>query len=290
MVFTHGGLTESVMHIMGDGSLTQDRIAWIPGDIRLEPGSGTAFFTGCAPYFDAIFSDLGVRSTEGAASAMRLLNLAAVPFDVLASERCCGHDLLLAGDAEGFLELGRRNAAEFKERGIRRIITSCPECYHTLKTDYPRYIGDWPCEVVHILELPAIYDIKQERNPVDGKKVTYHDPCSLGRRLKLYDSPRKLLAALPGAEVIEMDDNRENALCCGASPWAFCGAVNKQIQDERLKQAAATGADCLVTACPKCLIHLTCAGTSGDGKYNGIEITDLYSLLAPGPAAKETHL
>ena len=118
-------------------------------------------------------------------------------------------------------------------------------------------------------------------------KAAFHDSCKLGRHFKMYDGPRNLLTSLAGAELCEMENNKENSLCCGASPWMFCGSVNKQIQDERLRQADATGADCMVTSCPKCQIHLTCAGMSGDGKYAGIKIVDLYHLAAQSLAQKE---
>ena len=112
------------------------------------------------------------------------------------------------------------------------------------------------------------------------KKVTYHDPCSLGRGSGLYDQPRQLLEDVPGLKLVEMETNRERALCCGASPWAYCNAVNRQIQGERLSQASATEAEMLVTACPKCQIHLKCAQKSQDCQVSQIEIHDLASLLA----------
>ena len=285
LVYSHGGITESVMHLMGQKDIRQDRLGWLPGDVQVNGPGDTAFFVGCAPYFDTIFQDLNVKLTDGTIGAMRLLNRAEVPFAIIDNERCCGHDLLLAGDGNGFAGLGRNNMAEFKARGIRKVITSCPECYYTLKVDYPRYVEGWDIEVVHISEVPGILDLKGA--PSTKIRAAFHDSCKLGRHFKMYDGPRQILTSLAGAELCEMENNKENSLCCGASPWMFCGSVNKQIQDERLRQADATGADCLVTSCPKCQIHLTCAGMSGDGKYANIKIVDLYHLASQSLAQKE---
>jgi heterodisulfide reductase subunit D len=285
LVYSHGGVTESVMHMMGRDDIRQDRSGWLPADIQVNPQGDTAFFVGCAPYFDTIFKDLNVKLTDGTIGAMRLLNAAGAAFSLLDNERCCGHDLLLAGDNEGFAMLGRNNVEELRARGIKKIITSCPECYYTLKVDYPRYVDGWNLEVTHITELPAIQHLKGAH--AKKTRAAFHDSCKLGRHFKMYDGPRNLLTAMSGAEICEMENNRENSLCCGASPWMFCGSVNKQIQDERLRQANATGADYMVTSCPKCQIHLTCAGMSGNGKYAGVKIVDLYHLAAQSLAHKE---
>jgi heterodisulfide reductase subunit D len=112
------------------------------------------------------------------------------------------------------------------------------------------------------------------------EKATYHDPCTLGRGLRIFKSPRRILSAMDGLELVEMEPNRETALCCGGSSWVHCGAANRQIQDERLTQAEATGAGVLVTSCPKCQIHLKCTQQSRNGKKPKIDIQDLASLAA----------
>jgi heterodisulfide reductase subunit D len=111
-------------------------------------------------------------------------------------------------------------------------------------------------------------------------KVTYQDPCTLGRGLRIFDSPRQVLNSVDGLELVEMEPSRERALCCGASSWVYCGAANRQIQDERLTQAEATGAGILVTSCPKCQIHLKCTQRSQNGSVPKIDIQDLANLAA----------
>ncbi len=277
------------MHIMAQRDTRQKRLDWLPADIKLAKQSDTAYIVGCTPYFDVLFSDLGVKTLEGSKGALRLLNRAGMPFTLLANERCCGHDLLAMGDTEGFLALARANMNEFSKRGIRNIITSCPEGYHTLKVDYRRFLDGWDIGVAHITEVivPLIETGRLVLGGLD-RRVTYHDPCTLGRYSRIFDPPRRILESIEGLELVEMVDNREKALCCGASPWAYCSSVNKQIQKERLAQAAATGAEVLVTACPKCQIHLKCAQKNAENNdVCQIEICDLFDLVTQALLPRE---
>jgi len=286
---SHGGTPQSIMHLMARRDTRQNRLDWLPEDIKTHKRSDTAFFVGCAPYFDVLFSDLSVKTVEGSIGALRLLNHAQIPFNLLTNERCCGRDLLLIGDTEAFLALAQANMQEFSRRGIRNIITSCPECYYTLKVDYPQFLEDWDINVTHITEVIApLVETGQLALGELNQKVTYHDPCTLGRYSRIFDQPRCILDSMDGLELMEMTDNREKALCCGASPWAHCGSINKQIQRERLAQAGATGADMLVTACAKCQIHLKCAQKNAENNdVCQIEIRDLYDLVAQSLSSQE---
>jgi Fe-S oxidoreductase len=114
-------------------------------------------------------------------------------------------------------------------------------------------------------------------------RVTYQDPCRLGRYMGVYQAPRKVLSAIPGVELVEMEHNAADAICCGVSSWVSCGATAKSIQMARLTEAKATGADILVTACPKCQIHFKCALSGkvpGNREAVDIPIEDLTSLVA----------
>ena len=281
---SHGGALQAMTHLMAREGSSQNRLEWLPADIQLAAQSDTVFFVGCAPYFDVAFSDLEVNTLEGVKGALRLLNRAGVPFHMLANERCCGRDLLVSGDREGFLALAKANIEEFARHGVKRIVTNCAECYHTLKIEYPKVPGAHRIEVAHLTSVIAPL-VKGGELRLGGtqKKVTYQDPCALGRCSRIFDEPRLILSAAAGQGLAEMEQSREKALCCGASPWVHCGAVNQQIQTERLAQAAATGAGILVTACPKCQIHLKCAQKRSDGPISKLEIRDLASLAAGGP-------
>ncbi|MFH1381601.1 MAG: (Fe-S)-binding protein [Chloroflexota bacterium] len=275
---SHGGTLQTLMRMMARPGPRQARLDWLPRDIRLHAG-GTLFFVGCAPYLDVLFKDLGAKTLDSVEAALRLLNRAEVPFDLSPNEACCGHDLLLQGDKEGFVALARANNEDFKKRGIKKIITNCPECYYTLKIDYPEVLGRTGFEVVHLTEVLAslIKDKKLSLCKLE-KRVTFHDPCTLGRGLRVFDAPRQVLESIPGLELVEMESNREQSLCCGASAWVHCSAVSRQIQEQRLSQAAASKADVLVTACPKCQIHLKCAQKCENISIPPVEIQDLAFL------------
>jgi len=278
----HGGIPQTIMHIMGHKDMRQKRLDWLPDDIKVDKQSDTAFFVGCNPYYDVIFSDIGVKTLEGSKGALRLLNHAQIPFTLLPNERCCGRDLLVMGDIDGFLALARANMNEFSKSGVKNIIIGCPEGYHTLKVDYPKFLENWDINVTHITDVIApLIESGQLVLGELNQKVTYHDPCTLGRYSRIFDQPRRILDSINGLEMVEMADNREKALCCGTSPWAYCGSVNKQIQKERLAQAADTGASIMVTACPKCQIHLKCAQKNAE--INGIsqiEVQDLFDVAS----------
>jgi len=278
---SHGGALQSLMHLMTGGDLRQERLGWLSPDIKLSGQYDTIFFVGCAPYFDVMFGDLGVNVLDGVRGALRLLNRAQVPFNLLVNERCCGRDLLLQGDKEGFMALAQANVGEFNRLGVKKIITNCPECYYSLKVDYPKMLGSTAAEVIYWTEIVApLLQSGELRLGRLKEKTTYQDPCTLGRGLRIFDSPRQILCAIGGLEFVEIDPERERALCCGASPWVHCGAANRQIQEERLAQAEATGAEVLVTSCPKCQIHLKCAQRNRNEKVPKVDIQDLASLAA----------
>ena len=268
---------------MANSTIRQKRLEWLSDEYHTSDQSDTLFFAGCAPYFEPIFEDIGARPLDIAKGSLKILNLLGIEPRLLPNERCCGHDMLWTGDIETFKKLAEHNAATIREAGIRKIIFSCPECYRTFKEDYPKYVN-LDCELQHITELLA-EKIEEGKVNFDmvRKKVTYHDPCRLGRHLGIYEPPRKLIESIPGMELVEMKQNREESLCCGTSAFTNCDSYSKQVRIERLLEAKATGADALVTSCPKCQIHFKCAMVS-KGEEKGpdveIEVVDIVNLVA----------
>jgi Fe-S oxidoreductase len=202
------------------------------------------------------------------------LNRAGVRPVLVGEEVCCGHDLLWSGERETFESLAKANAAAFETRGVRHIVTACAECARTWRADYPDVVPDYRPRVEHVAEFAArqLGDGAISFEDRDGQAVgvTYHDPCRLGRHLGVLDEPRTVLDALPGAQRSEMKHSREDAMCCGTSGFQHCDRDSKRIQAERLAEASQTGASTLVTACPKCMIHLACAQTE-DRRLRGVE-------------------
>ncbi len=256
----HGRLLQSAAE-MGLGQEFERDMSWIGEDLRVAHKGTVALFVGCLPLFDAYFGGtIGVETLEIARSAIRALNGLGIEPVVIADEKCCGHDQLWAGDEEAFSALARSNAEAFRARGVETILTTCAECTRTWRLDYPGVVDGYRPVVRHLVEF---LDEKVEAGEITMRTgeatVTYQDPCRLGRHLGVFEAPRRVLGAVPGLELVEMPRSGSDAVCCGTSGFTHCDAASRRLQAERLAEAGATGASILVTACPKCLIHLSCA-------------------------------
>ena len=278
---SHGGALQSMMKMMGASDIRQNRLDWVTDDLETATAGDTIYFVGCLPHFDAFFEDIEADSLNIARSTIRVLNAIDIVPVLMEDERCCGHDLLWEGDEPGFELLARRNLEAIAATGAKRVIASCAECARTLKIDYERF-GGAGVEVAHLSEVVAEKVATGELilNGPD-RVVTYQDPCRLGRHLGVYDAPRTVMNGIAGTDLHEMRENRKNAVCCGTSAWTDCNVDSMQIQKRRLESARQTGADVLVTTCPKCAIHYKCvqAGTDYDSE-SAIEIRDLQELVA----------
>ena len=244
------------------------------------------FFMGCLPLFEVEFADIGLQPTQAAVKAVKLLNAIGIKPAVSPEERCCGHDLLWTGDFENFERLAKMNVEAIRATGAKTVITACPECYRTLKLDYPDVVGDLGFEVLHISEVlhQALEEGKLKFEKTLERKITYHDSCRLGRHMGIYEQPRELLKAIPGVELVEMPRNREEAACCGMSAWLLCGEVSKRLQLERLAEAVDTGAQEMVVGCHKCKVHFTCVQNekvpADFERVKGLRVVDLVEIIA----------
>ena len=170
-------------------------------------------------------------------------------------ESCCGESIRKTGAEGVFRALARENIKTFIDHGVKKILVSSPHCYHTLKNEYPEFMVHF--EVVHISQLLADLirtgrlEIKKEYR----KRVTWHDPCYLGRHNGLFDEPRAVLGAIPGLELVEMKNSRQDSLCCGGGGGRIWMETPKgeRFGDLRLAQADEVGAEVLATACPYCI-------------------------------------
>lgn len=279
----HGGFFQSLMRAMTSPELNAKRWDWLPGDIRIDDKSKTLFFGGCAPYFDIFFrKHLGVETRNILVDSLRLLNFFDIQPALLQDERCCGHDLLWSGDQDNFKKLGSLNMELIHNLGVEEIITACPECYRTLSHDYPEHGIELNVKVTHL------YDFLEKevcKGAVDFKKIdkklTFQDPCRLSRFEQRADLPRMLINRLKPGSFQEMQNSGSSAICCGNCAWTGCDSFSKALQVKRLRQAHDTGSDLLVTACPKCQIHLKCAMEDPFlGEEIEMEMMDLTSLIA----------
>lgn len=273
---SHDGLLQTIMELTAK-NLNQNRTAWVGDGLNTSKKSKYLLFVGCLPYFDVAFEDYELSPLKIARDGLKLLNFIGIKPMVSNDERCCGHDLLWGGDIQSFKALAKLNLDLIDRAKPKEVIFLCPECYYTVKEDYPKYFGGLSFKPIHIYELLADNLAKLKFSQHPGNKITYHDSCRMGRFLGIYDAPREIIAAVPGVELLEMDRNRENSLCCGTGEWMNCFNCSKKIQTERINQARSTGAELLVTSCPKCQIHLRCAMRGGAPE---LEMTDLTGLIA----------
>ncbi|MCK4857008.1 MAG: (Fe-S)-binding protein [candidate division Zixibacteria bacterium] len=277
---SHGGALHHIMEMAAAPALKQNRTGWISDNLKVKSKGEVLYFVGCLPYHHDFFAkDFDYAPLTAAVDTVKILNHLGIEPVVLDNERCCGHDLYWLGQLEKFDELGRLNLKEIEQTGAKLVVTSCPECALALKRLYAERLGGVNFTVKHISELVAENIDKFEFSEVP-LKVTFQDPCRLGRYLGVYDQPRQAIMAIPGIEMQEMPHSRRGAICCGTTNWMNCDAVSKQIQHSRLTEAKATGAQTLVTACPKCQIHFRCSQCGDESQKVDINITDFVNIVA----------
>ena len=237
-------------------------------------GMEILYFPGCYLCYDP-------RLKKVARATANILNRAGVDFGILGSrENCCGESIRKTGDEELFKRLARENIKTFIDAGVHKILVSSPHCYHTFKNEYPEFKVNF--EVVHITQYlcELIKEGRLELTKEYGKKVTYHDPCYLGRHNGIYDEPRQALKKIPGLELTEMADSLEDSLCCGGGGGRIWMETPKgeRFSDLRLEQAVDVGAEVLVTACPYCITHFEESRlTLGDNE--SFEIKDITEII-----------
>ncbi|MBU4278501.1 MAG: (Fe-S)-binding protein [Proteobacteria bacterium] len=209
-------------------------------------------------YFPGCYLSYDQRLKKVAKATVKVLKAAGVDFGILGEkESCCGESIRKTGDEDVFRRLAKENIKNFIDAGVKKILVSSPHCYHTFKNEYPEFMVNF--EVVHITQylLELIKEGRLEIKEEYRKKITYHDPCYLGRHNGIYDEPRQVLTSVPGLELSEMPDCLEASLCCGGGGGRIWMETPKgeRFCDIRLQQAMDLEAEVLVTACPYCITN-----------------------------------
>jgi Fe-S oxidoreductase len=254
------------------------RVDWAAGLGIPEASSGanaeTLLWVGCA----GALVERGQQTTRALA---RLLAKAQVPFAILGrEEKCTGDVARRLGHEFLFEQLAKDNIATLSRYGVRRIITACPHCYNTLRHEYPRLGGRF--EVVHhsevLSQLVGEGRLGAPSSPAGGR-ITLHDPCYLGRQNGIFSEPRTVVRRASSGELVEMPESRAQSFCCGGGGGlSFADEPpSMRVNQERARQALATGADIVATACPFCLTMLEdgIAATKGDRTVRVADVAEL---------------
>jgi len=254
-----------------------DRMKWaddmsVP-TIEQNPEPEILWWVGCAPATDA-------RAQKTAQAFAKILNTAGVNYAVLGkNEACTGDSARRAGREDIFFGLATQNVEILNKVAPKRIVTTCPHCLHTIKNEYPAFGGNYT--VIHhtqlINELVGAGKISMNLEG-DNMKVTFHDPCYLGRHNKVFDAPRDDLKSA-GIEVIEMPRNGAKSFCCGAGGaqmWKEEENGTARVNSTRFAEAKSTGADTVAVGCPFCLTMMNDASKADGGE---IQVKDVAELV-----------
>jgi Fe-S oxidoreductase len=255
-----------------------DRMKWADGmkvpTIEQNPEPEILWWVGCAPATDS-------RAQKTAQAFAKILNAAGVNYAVLGkSESCTGDSARRAGREDIFFGLASQNVEILNEVAPKRIVTTCPHCLHTIKNEYPAFGGNY--EVIHhtqfINELVGAGKISMNLEG-DNMKVTFHDPCYLGRHNKITDAPRTALQSA-GVTTVEMPRNSAKSFCCGAGGaqmWKEEENGTARVNEMRFAEAKSTGADMVAVGCPFCLTMMTDAAK---GAGSEMQVKDVAEIVA----------
>jgi len=258
------------------GEAREKRIEWLKGrDLKgFTRGMDFLYFPCCVAAYDPKIQRVAQATAD-------ILTSLSVSFGIIGlEENCCGESVRKAGDETLFQNLAQANINSFAERGVKKIIVSSPHCFYTFNKEYPEFGSDF--EVIHFTQYLSELIRQQSLSLSKGlnKRVTYHDPCYLGRHCGLYEEPRQVLKSIPGLELVEMEYHREEAICCGGGGGGIWQDTKKgeRLSDLRLNQAIETGADVLAVACPYCMLNFEDSLLALD-EGSAIEVKDIAELV-----------
>ncbi len=252
----------------------EERAEWVE-DMKAPPDHGyvkeeaeVVYFTGCVAAFYPLAQQIPMALAE-------IMDAAGEDFTLLGEEEwCCGFPLLGAGLTDEAQEIIDHNLAAVAKKGAKRIVFACPSCFEMWREYYPPRF-----ELVHETQL-LLEMIRQGRLPLKrlNMKVTYHDPCDLGRGAREFEAPREIIKALPGLELVELAHSREDCRCCGGGGnlEMIDAGLSTKIAEAKLKEVAATGAEAVITACQQCVRTMT---TFARRNQSPLKVMDIAQLV-----------
>jgi Fe-S oxidoreductase len=262
------------------GFATEGREDWVEGlDFEvanvLDAGkTDLLFYIGCTPAYDP-------RIQPVTRTLATVFQRAGIEFGTMGiDEMCCGNEIRRIGEAEGFADMVEGTHEMFAEFQAQRMVTVSPHCYNAFKNEY----GEMPFPVLHYTQLLAdmLDSGKLTFQNEIGKKVTYHDPCFLGKHNQIYEEPRYILERLPGVEFQDLDRSRERSVCCeggGGRMWAEGTNAEERLAHQRVRDSVDMGAEVLAVSCPFCLLTLEDA-VKILGLEEKLRVMDIMELVA----------
>lgn len=258
------------------------------------PNPEWLYFVGCAGSFDE-------RAQRITLATVKILKAAKVSFAIIGKkEKCSGDPARRIGQEYLFQEQAKANIETMTEGGVKKVITTCPHCYNTIKNEYPQLGGNF--EVVHHTQIidQLVTDGRLTLKQGELQKIVYHDSCYLGRYNEVYDAPRHALKAIPGVELVEMERSKKLGMCCGAGGARMFmeEKIGKRVNDLRTEQALETAPQVIASACPFCMTMLSDGVKSKDSPVKTLDIAEIVAnamvepVVVPAvePAAAEVTL
>ncbi|MHA1270933.1 MAG: (Fe-S)-binding protein [Candidatus Helarchaeota archaeon] len=236
------------------------------GNPAINNNSNTLLFFGCMSSF---------REVEIGKSSMRLLEKFGIEYTVMKEEKCCGSPAISTGFLDTAFETMNSNYKEWKERGIKKVITPCSACYRIIKSEYPKYIENFDIQVYHMIDIIKSNIEKIQLNKLNSK-IAFHDPCHLGRAMDVYDKPREIIKKIPNISYVEMTNSREKSVCCGAGGGVRVNFpdIASEVGKNRVKEFHEAGVEYLISACPLCKYHFKNSENIGE-----IKVLDIVELI-----------
>lgn len=257
------------------------RTAWAEGleipFIEDYPDLQTIYYVGCTAAYDN-------RVQKVATAFVEIMRSVGIAFGIMKDEKCCGDPAFVMGEAGLFEVLQDENSRRMKPYAVGELIVTCPHGFNVFRTDYPKEVGEKLTILHHTQFIHNLLKTKKlnfQKKSESSVRVTYHDPCYLGKYSNVYEEPREILRSIPGIEIIEMERIKQKSLCCGGGGgrmWADFDE-ERRLSELRIEEALATGAELLVTACPFCLVNLEDA-VKTMGVEEKILVKDIAEIVA----------
>ncbi|MBD3187172.1 hypothetical protein GF325_10115 [Candidatus Bathyarchaeota archaeon] len=256
---------------------------WPRADQKFTEKGSTVLYCGMLPIWDSLMYTYDLEFKIGLQAILQALNSVDVIPAIPPHLKDSGHDLFYSGDENDFLDLALHNMTILDQMGARTVIVVNPEDYHVLKNVYPLYLDDFDLDIQfwtdYILDHGILEQLRRQAYLETEVHACYHDPCKLGRINKIYESPRILLENIPGVRLVTLRNEKDLAPCCGVTAFIGCDEGSLYLRNERLQEVEDASCEVLVSTCPSCVSHYSCALDARNADNPGLKVMDLSTFM-----------